>query len=112
MKDPTLLMMQDDPICASSGCDQYKHPEATEEPPRDYPVQDLGQDHEIRDTLASEEYAAKALNKQWAFKTPQTAIDFHNPATDIDYNFKPEYDQDIAGSLSNLAHAEGGRWTW
>ena len=113
MRDPTnLIALQDDPICSSSGCDQYKHPEAPEEPPRDYPVQDLGQDREIRDTFENEEYATKALNHVWKFKTAQTAIDFHNPAKDVDYNFAPEYDQDINGSLSNLANAESVRWTW
>lgn len=39
--------VESDPICASSGCDQYKHPEAPEEPPRDYFVPDFGVDHDI-----------------------------------------------------------------
>jgi hypothetical protein len=40
-------MVESDPICASSGCDQYLHPKGEDEPPRDYFVPDFGADHDI-----------------------------------------------------------------
>jgi hypothetical protein len=41
------LHQQDDPICSSAGCTQYKHPVLTTYP-MDYPVPDFGIDHEIK----------------------------------------------------------------
>ncbi len=45
-----------DPICASSGCNQYKHP-VVETHPMDYPVPDFGQDHDIKSTISNEKIA-------------------------------------------------------
>ena len=55
----SLMQLQSDPICSSAGCDQYKHPEKEDEPPRDYDVPDFGQDRDIMDSLENERVASK-----------------------------------------------------
>ena len=43
------ILIQSDPICSSAGCTQYKLPKGnkTETWPKDYPVPNLGKDHDI-----------------------------------------------------------------
>ena len=47
------LAMEDDPICSSAGCTQYKHPEAPAGHPTDYPVPSFGADPDIEATANS-----------------------------------------------------------
>jgi hypothetical protein len=48
--------VESDPICASSGCTQYKHPEVASWP-KNYPVPDFGQDHDVKDSINNEAIA-------------------------------------------------------
>ena len=41
------IRMMSDPICDSSGCNQYKHPKVKDAYPVDYPVPDFGVDEDI-----------------------------------------------------------------
>ena len=50
----SLMQLESDPICSSAGCDQYKHPEAPEDPPRDYFVPNFGHDPDMVSTLDHE----------------------------------------------------------
>jgi hypothetical protein len=59
------LEERSDPICSSAGCDQYKHPEAPEEPPRDYFVPNFGPLDDMVDTLNNEAAASAALKHKW-----------------------------------------------
>jgi hypothetical protein len=53
------INLESDPICSSSGCDQYKHPKSKEvKYDMDYPVPNFGMDRDIQgsfeDTKAAE----------------------------------------------------------
>jgi hypothetical protein len=50
-----------DPICNSSGCTQYLHPEPADSHPVDYPVPDFGLDHDIVSTHQHEADARRRL---------------------------------------------------
>lgn len=84
------------------------HPLPKEEKdiPRDYPIVDLGQDHEIKDTLTNERVAAKMIGSEWEFGTEASKARWHNVAKDTDYNFAPELDVDMKATDSNLHNAE------
>jgi len=41
------LNIESDPICASAGCDQYKHPDSKDNWPMNYPVPSFGMDRSI-----------------------------------------------------------------
>lgn len=43
--------IKSDPICSSSGCNQYKHVSSAPVHPMDYPVPDFGQDHDVADSI-------------------------------------------------------------
>jgi hypothetical protein len=45
--------LEDDPICNSSGCTQYKHPPASVDWPKNYGVPSFGVDQDILATQAS-----------------------------------------------------------
>lgn len=49
----SLSQARSDPICNSSGCTQYLHPEYKADHPIDYPVPDFGVDHDIIGTHKS-----------------------------------------------------------
>lgn len=55
--DVQTLQLESDPICDSSGCNQYNHPPLPETAapthPMDYPVPNFGVDQEILDSMAS-----------------------------------------------------------
>ena len=46
--DQQFVQLESDPICASSGCSQYKHPDSKEAKyPMDYGVPHFGMDRDI-----------------------------------------------------------------
>ena len=100
-----FMQMRSDPICASSGCNQYKHPKDPAAPPMDYPVADFGDDHEILDSIENEKIASKRLGHSWVFGTEESKAQWHNAAKDTDYNFYPKLDSDIVDSISNQHNA-------
>ena len=101
-----LMQLQSDPICSSAGCEQYKHPKAPDEPPRDYPVPNFGTDTDIIASLAHEKLASKMVGFNWEFKTDDSFEKYRNKAKDTDYNFYPDLDDDMRTSLTNQHNAE------
>ena len=102
----SLTQARSDPICASSGCDQYKHPEAPAGPPMDYPVPSFGPDPDIEATASNIDMAEKMYKHKIIMGTDASKAQWHNVAKDVDYNFDPELDQDIVASQRNLAKVE------
>ena len=101
-----MVRLRSDPICSSAGCSQYKHPAPAAEPPRDYPVPDFGQDHDIASSLENERVASKLVGHNWKFKTPESFEKYRNKAKDVDYNFAPNLDGDITASIASMGGAE------
>lgn len=96
-------MTNSDPICASSGCDQYLHPK--KEPyPMDYPVPDFGIDHDIRDSHADERVASQLIGHDWKWKEIKAR-------EIVPYETKP-LDVDMQSSLKNLKDMEGAYGVW
>ena len=107
-----LMQLQSDPICSSAGCEQFKHPEKEEEPPKDYFVPNFGQDSDIIHSLNSERVASKLVGHNWKFKTDDSLEKYRNKALDTDYNFAPALDGDMKDSLTNQRSAEGRLGMW
>jgi len=99
-----LIQLNSDPICASAGCDQYKHPDSKDEKwDMDYPVAHFGMDREIQNGFTNLNAAEKIVGHHWA------GIDkdeYKNPAKKTDYNFAPALDANIVDSQANLAASE------
>jgi len=58
-----------DPICNSSGCTQYLHPEDKPSHPIDYPVADFGLDHDIVGTDKSLGWSQEDRVHKWHIDT-------------------------------------------
>ena len=103
---------QSDPICSSAGCDQYKHPDLPDEPPRDYFVPNFGKDIDIKNSIQDEKVASKLVGHRWNFKTEDSWEKYRNPAKDVKYNFDQKLDEDMKASLQNEKDAEKllGNW--
>lgn len=106
------IKLEDDPICSSAGCSQYKHPAPPPGYPMDYPVPNFGQDHDIKSSIENERLASKMIGKEWAFKTPGSWEKYRNKAKDTMYNFKPALDHDMVSTQKNIANAEGEYGNW
>ena len=96
--------VESDPICASSGCTQFKHPVAAADPPKDYFVPNFGQDQDIKNTIQNERVASKLVGAQWTF--PTGTEKWKNPAKNVDYNFAPALSNDIRDSIASAKIAE------
>ena len=92
----TAIKISSDPICSSSGCDQYKHPDSkVADWDRDYPVPHFGMDREIMGSLDNMKVAEGIVGHTWK----GIDKDEHaNPAKKVDYNFAPRLDADIVDS--------------
>jgi len=88
--DSTLV--QSDPICNSSGCDQYLHPKKAEDHPINYAVPDFGVDREIR--LTKEHYKAAEEEKGLDFDPAKIAPDAYEDEFDLKpiWERKPKLD--------------------
>jgi hypothetical protein len=100
------LAMGDDPVCSSAGCTQYKHPEAPEGHPMDYPVPSFGADPDVETTANSISIGEAMFNHKIIMATDESKAQWHNVAKDTDYNFAPELDHDIKVTQSNLANTQ------
>merc|ERR1712070_732587 len=100
----SAIRITSDPICSSSGCDQYKHPESKEAKyDMDYPVHSFGMDRDVQGSLENLKVAEGVVGHHWA------GIDkdkYANPAKKVDYNFAPKLDGDIIDSQAHLAATE------
>lgn len=104
------LDAESDPICASSGCTQFKHPDPPADHPKDYFVPNFGQDRDVKDTLVNERIASKLVGRQWTFPTGDER--WKNPAKNVDYNFAPELSQEVRDSINSakIAETSVGKW--
>merc|ERR1711912_56639 len=80
----SAIRLTSDPICASSGCSQYKHPDSKEAKyDMDYPVPSFGMDRDVQGPLENLKVAEGVVGHSW------TGIDkakYSNPAKKVDYN--------------------------
>jgi hypothetical protein len=111
LSHPYNLMVQldseikSDPICASSGCDQYKHPDSkVADWPMNYPVPSFGMDRGVQDSLVNLGVAEKITGQKWDWDSDK--YKGYYKAADTMYNFAPKLDGDIITSQANLAATE------
>jgi hypothetical protein len=95
-----------DPICSSSGCNQYKHKKAKLGYPINYPVANHGPDPDMVGTLNHEKLASTMVNHNWEFGTEASKAKYANKAKDTDYNFAPKLDDDMTSTAQHLTGAE------
>ena len=100
------INIDSDPICSSAGCDQYKHPHPKLSYELNYPVPNLGKDHEINENFHSLDIAENMLNHKFNFGTKETKEKYKNPAKDVDYNFAPKLDEDVISTQKSLSKTE------
>ena len=101
------LAAESDPICDSSGCNQYKHKKKEAGYDKDYPVPDLGVD---RDILGAHEDLAVAegmLKHKLIMGTDESKAKWKNPAKKTDYDYSPKLDKDMHDAATNLDIVEG-----
>jgi len=101
------LAAESDPICDSSGCNQYKHKKKAAGYDKDYPVPDLGVD---RDILGAHEDLAVAegmLKHKLIMGTDESKAKWKNPAKKTDYDYSPKLDKDMHDAATNLDIVEG-----
>lgn len=99
------VQLESDPICSSAGCTQYKQKEGKPDHPMDYFVPNFGQDHIIKESINSEEWASKEIGHTWVWQK----VEKQDP---VEYKIEP-LDVDMKASLSNLRMEEAihGEWT-
>jgi len=104
------LQTSSDPICNSSGCTQYLHPEAKDALTPDqinYKVPHFGMDTDIRNSFEDLKVAEDIVGHKWtSMGTKENKEKYSNPAKKILYNFQPELDSKIKDSLKNLKDTE------
>jgi len=101
----SLVQLDSDPVCSSAGC-MYGE-KATH--PMDYKVPNFGQDHIIKESHESLDWAEKNLGKKWI-----PNLEKQKPKPEIMYdneNNKP-LDGDMTDSLSNLKSTEKKLGNW
>merc|ERR1712127_276044 len=101
------LAAEADPICDSSGCNQYKHKKKAAGYDKDYPVPGLGVD---RDILGAHEDLAVAegmLKHKLIMGTDESKAKWKNPAKKTDYDYSPKLDKDMHDAATNLDIVEG-----
>ena len=106
-------MGKSDPICSSSGCDQYKHKKKERGYKINYPVPNFGVDTDITASHASLELAEGMKSHKLNMGTEESKAKWHNVAKDVDYNFAPKLDGDVITTHKNLADTEanlGHHW--
>ena len=106
-------MGKSDPICSSSGCDQYKHKKKERGYKINYPVPNFGVDTDITASDASLELAEGMKSHKLNMGTEESKAKWHNVAKDVDYNFAPKLDGDVITTHKNLADSEsnlGHHW--
>lgn len=99
--------IQSDPICSSSGCDQYKHKLTPRGYPINYAVPKFGMDVDVAGSLANMPVAEKIVGKTWDdFGTDASKAKWANPAKKTLYDYNPELDGNMKDSLHNLSSTE------
>lgn len=106
-----LVQLQSDPICSSAGCTQYKHVGTPRGYPINYPVKNLGVDHDIADAFDNVKVAEETVGHKWEheFGSAESKSKYLNPAKAVMYNFAPELDGNMIDSANSLNIAEKQR---
>jgi len=96
-----------DPICDSSGCNQYKHKKKDPGYDKDYPVVDLGVDRDIVGAHEDLAVAEGMLKHKLIMGTDESKAKWKNPAKKTDYDYSPKLDRDMHDAATNLDLVEG-----
>ena len=96
-----------DPICDSSGCNQYKHKKKDPGYDKDYPVVDLGVDREITANHEDLAIAEGMLKHKLIMGTDESKAKWKNPAKKTEYDYSPKLDKDMHDAATNLDLVEG-----
>jgi len=99
--------MESDPICDSSGCNQYKHKKKDPGYDKDYPVVDLGVDRDIVGAHEDLAVAEGMLKHKLIMGTDESKAKWKNPAKKTDYDYSPKLDRDMHDAATNLDLVEG-----
>jgi hypothetical protein len=105
--------LESDPICDSSGCNQYKHKKKERGYKINYFVPNFGADRDINDDFESLKKAEEIVGHEFQIGTAASKAKWKNPAKDVDYNFAPQLDPDVVSTQKNLADAQtalGHKW--
>jgi len=114
----TDIRLNSDPICNSSGCTQYLHPNKKLPYPVDYPVPDFGVDHEIADSQQHEKAASDKIGHTWEpTKDPETekwvvptaTAEFKLAGTKSDIRLSNKAEQTLGWSW-NPDKDDDGKW--
>ena len=74
--------------------------------PKDYKVEDYGEDPEIRATLDHEKLASQMVKHNWDMGSHKHFEEYRNKALDTLYDYEPELDSDIKNTLKHADKAE------
>ena len=96
-KPAVAVFLQSDPICDSSGCNQYKFPEQAkkDEHPVDYPVPNFGRDGDVIGTYNSLDVAENLRKHKWNLSEEDLKKKDDDP---VQYNGDPSLDDDIVNT--------------
>jgi len=101
------MQIESDPICDSSGCNQYKHKKKDPGYDKDYPVVDLGVDRDIVGAHEDLAVAEGMLKHKLIMGTDESKAKWKNPAKKTDYDYSPKLDRDMHDAATNLDLVEG-----
>lgn len=80
--------------------------------PINYPVQDLGDEHDIIATQNSLDVAEQMRGHRWNFKNAASKAEYENPAKKTLYNYAPELDDDMKHTKDHFENAEKEYGSW
>ena len=105
------LRMHSDPICASSGCHQYLHPEldkdGNQDWPINYPVAHFGMDRDIQGNFEDLAVAEGIVGHRWtSMGTKENKEKTKLAAAHTRYDLNPKLEENMITSLKNLKDTE------
>ena len=101
------MRVNSDPICDSSGCNQYKHKKKDPGYDKDYPVVDLGVDKDIIGAHEDLAVAEGIVKHKLIMGTDESKAKWENKAKKTDYDYSPKLDKDMHDAATNLDLVEG-----
>ena len=99
------VQLESDPICSSSGCTQYAHPEKPKGHPMNYAVPDFGVDEDIKTGKRSIDIAEKMHTHKWKWEDTK-------PREITQYDTSKGLDVEMKASLKNLDDQEYMHGYW
>ena len=107
ISDCNAMKLVSDPICDSSGCNQYKHKKKDDGYDKDYPVVDLGVDKDIIGAHEDLAVAEGIVKHKLIMGTDESKAKWENKAKKTDYDYSPKLDKDMHDAATNLDLVEG-----